>query len=132
MDADELIEEFLAEHVNTIVINPISIIDARPDEEVTDYFCWLYLITTKLGPLQWYKEQELTNLQWLIDGFWITHENPFDNGDEPPGSVRSEFMNLPIHHTKSSKQCHYNSHTLDNTTAFRSIGHKHSDTVLNP
>ncbi len=54
------------------------------------------------------------------------------NIDEPPGSVHSEFTDLPIHHTISSKRCHYNPHTLDNTTDFRSIGHKHSDTVLKP
>ncbi len=39
---------------------------------------------------------------------------------------------LPIHHTISSKRYHYNPHTLDNTTDFRSIGQKHSDTVLKP
>ncbi len=52
--------------------------------------------------------------------------------DEPPGSVRSEFADLAIHHPISSKRRHYNPHTLDNTTDFRSIGHKHSDTILKP
>ncbi|PBK92354.1 hypothetical protein ARMGADRAFT_1081147 [Armillaria gallica] len=50
--------------------------------------------------------------------------------DEPPGSVRSEFADLPIHHPISSKRHHYTPHTLDNTTDFRSISHTHSDTVL--
>ncbi len=53
-------------------------------------------------------------------------------GDESPGSVCSEVMDLPIHHTISSKQHHYNPHTLDNTMDFSSISHKHSDTVLKP
>ncbi len=57
---------------------------------------------------------------------------PFKIVDEPPGSVRSEFADLAIHHPIPSKRHHYNPHTLDNTTAFRSIGHKHSDTVLKP
>ncbi len=53
-----------------------------------------------------------------------------DSGDEPPGSVRSEFADLSIYHPISSKRHHYNPHTLDNTMDFRSIGHKHSDTIL--
>ncbi len=53
-------------------------------------------------------------------------------GDEPPGSVCSEFTDLSIYHPIPLKQHHYNPHTLDNTAAFRSIGHKHSDTVLKP
>ncbi len=52
--------------------------------------------------------------------------------DEPPGSVRSEFADLAIHHPIPSKRRHYNPHTLDNTTDFRSISHKHSDTILEP
>ncbi len=52
--------------------------------------------------------------------------------DEPPGSVRSEFADLAIHHPIPSKRHHYNPHTLDNTTDFRSISHKHSDTILEP
>ncbi len=52
--------------------------------------------------------------------------------DEPPGSVRSEFVDLSIYHPIPSKRHHYNPHTLDNTTDFRSISHKHSDTVLKP
>ncbi|PBK94290.1 hypothetical protein ARMGADRAFT_1078985 [Armillaria gallica] len=52
--------------------------------------------------------------------------------DEPPGSVCSEFADLAIHHPISSKLRHYNPHTLDNTTDFRSIGHRHPDTILKP
>ncbi len=52
--------------------------------------------------------------------------------DEPPGSVRSEFADLAIHHPIPSKRRHYNPHTLDNTMDFRSISHKHSDTILEP
>ncbi len=52
------------------------------------------------------------------------------SADEPPGSVRSEFADLSIYHPIPSKRHHYNPHTLNNTTDFRSIGHKHSDTVL--
>ncbi len=93
MDADELIEEFLAKHVDTVIVNPIRIINAKPDEEATDYFRWQYLISAKSGPPQWYQEQELTNLQWLINGFWITHENPFDNGygGEARGMYEPDF-----------------------------------------
>ncbi|KAK0222650.1 hypothetical protein EDD85DRAFT_959890 [Armillaria nabsnona] len=39
--------------------------------------------------------------------------------DEPPGSVRSEFADLSIHHPISSKQRHYNPHTLHNTANTR-------------
>ncbi len=52
------------------------------------------------------------------------------NGDEPPGSVRSEFTDLSIYYPIPSKWHHYNPHTLDNTTDFHSISHKHSDTIL--
>ncbi len=38
MDTDELIEEFLAKHVNAVITNPICIIDAKPDTEAMDYF----------------------------------------------------------------------------------------------
>ncbi len=55
-----------------------------------------------------------------------------DHDDEPPGSVRSEFADLAIHHPIPSKRRHYNPHTLNNTTDFRSISHKHSDTILEP
>ncbi|PBK79635.1 hypothetical protein ARMGADRAFT_1092965 [Armillaria gallica] len=58
--------------------------------------------------------------------------SPTLTDDEPPGSVRSEFVDLAIHHPISSKLCHYNPHTLDNTMDFRSIGHKHPDTILKP
>ncbi|PBK84115.1 hypothetical protein ARMGADRAFT_944080, partial [Armillaria gallica] len=54
MDADKLIEEFLAKHVDMVIINPIRIIDAKPDEEVMDYFYWQYLISAKSGLPQWY------------------------------------------------------------------------------
>ncbi|PBK63567.1 hypothetical protein ARMSODRAFT_1023766 [Armillaria solidipes] len=38
------------------------------------------------------------------------------SGDEPPGSVCSEFVDLSIHHLISSKQLHYNPHTLHITS----------------
>ena len=40
-------------------------------------------------------------------------------GDEPPGSVRSEFADLAIHHPIPSKRRHYNPHTLNNTANTR-------------
>ncbi len=39
--------------------------------------------------------------------------------DEPPCSVCSEFVDLPIHHPISSKRHHYNPHTLHNTASTR-------------
>ncbi len=54
MDANELIEEFLAEHVDAIIINPVHIINAKPDPDAADYFRWQYLVTAKSSQPQWY------------------------------------------------------------------------------
>ncbi|PBK87602.1 hypothetical protein ARMGADRAFT_1085273 [Armillaria gallica] len=49
---------------------------------------------------------------WIVS-MWVSPcKESLSSVDEPPGSH------------------HYTPHTLDNTTDFRSIGHKHRDTVL--
>ncbi|PBK66588.1 hypothetical protein ARMSODRAFT_977490 [Armillaria solidipes] len=51
-----------------------------------------------------------------IDQTWM--ESTY-NDDEPPGSVRSEFADLSIHHPISSKQLHFNPHILYITSSSR-------------
>ncbi len=54
MDADKLIKEFLTERVDAVIIDPIHIIDTKPDPDTTDHFQWQYLITAKSSQPQWY------------------------------------------------------------------------------
>ncbi len=100
MNADELIEEFLAKHVNAIIIKPTQILDAKPDNKATDYFRWQYLIKAKRTDVKWYREQELLHLKLLIKDFWVTHDDSFNEGyggEDPSQHIHliEEPQNIP-------------------------------------
>ncbi len=74
---------------------------------------------TSLSPLIYPKIMHLLPLCCTMSIFIdCTHHYAAQHDDnEPPGSVCSEFTDLPIHHPISLKQCYYNPHTLYNTAS---------------
>ncbi len=75
MDTDELIEEFLAEHVDTVATDhPQStiIIDAKHKDEKSDgpQDEWIYLVKPPSPAIEWwYLEKELRSLTPLINKY---------------------------------------------------------------
>ncbi len=96
MDADELIEEFLMEHIDLFATNKpdatIIITAERPDREHWGpREGWQYLIQTgahpQYGPAaeMWYYEHELPQCAKLFDKYWEINwynENIEQNGRE--------------------------------------------------
>ncbi len=76
MDTDELIEEFLVEHVNAIVMDhPQStiIVDAKHKDGKSDgpQNKWVYLVKPPSPANKWwYSEKELPSLTPLINKYW--------------------------------------------------------------
>ncbi len=94
MDADKLIEEFLTDHVNAIVIDhpqATIIIDAwhKDNHSFGPQNKWQYLIWPADHPLYgpaaktWYFEHEVLSYTYLIDKYW--DKNWYNKNVEPNG-----------------------------------------------
>ncbi len=109
MDADELIEEFLTEHVDAIVTDhPQStiIVDAKHKYRKSDspQNEWVYLVKSPSPANEWwYSEEELLNLTPLIEKYWeINSEYDKDwdwlgGHNDPSMDTKSPFelMSIP-------------------------------------
>ncbi len=101
MDADELIEEFLAEHVDVVATDHPQytiIIDTKhkdgrsegPQNE------WVYLVKLPSPAIVWwYLEEELPSLTPLINNDWEINSNWDDDGyaGEARGMYQENFKN---------------------------------------
>ncbi len=76
MDADELIEEFLVEHIDAVTTDhPQStiIIDVKHKDRKSNgpRNDWVYLVKPPSSAIEWwYLEEELSSLTPLINKYW--------------------------------------------------------------
>ncbi len=101
MDADELIEEFLMEHVDAFATDhpQLTIIldtkhkDRKPDGPQNE---WVYLVKPPSPAIEWwYLEEELPSLTPLINKYWEINSNWDDDGygGEARGMYQEDFEN---------------------------------------
>ncbi|SJL16278.1 uncharacterized protein ARMOST_19798 [Armillaria ostoyae] len=87
--AKEAIAEYLKNRKDMITVQAI-VVDEKRNIVISDTIkaddSWRYLVKRPLNISYWEVEDEIPELKDLINDYWYT--------DEPPGSVRSEFMDL--------------------------------------